>query len=86
MSAIDRLASLRVPPSGLGHALLFGIINRSADALSLAAAIEAAGFAVPWGGLLLVWGAGATATTVSRAPGGLGVALYRIMVLTRPPA
>jgi uncharacterized membrane protein YbhN (UPF0104 family) len=74
VTALDRFASLRVGRRALGYALLCGTVNWSADALSLAAAIEAAGGAVPWGGLLLVWSAGAAATTLSPTPGGLGAA------------
>jgi uncharacterized membrane protein YbhN (UPF0104 family) len=74
VTVLDRFASLRVGRGMLGYALLCGTANWSADALALAAAIEAAGGAVPWGGLLLVWSAGAAATTLSPTPGGLGAA------------
>jgi uncharacterized membrane protein YbhN (UPF0104 family) len=49
------------------------VVNWVADALCLAAAIAAAGLPVPWGKLLLVWSAGAGASTLSPTPFGIGV-------------
>ena len=71
--AIGQLASLRLGPLAVGYLLACSVVNWVADALCLAAAIAAAGLPVPWGKLLLVWSAGAGASTLSPTPFGIGV-------------
>jgi uncharacterized membrane protein YbhN (UPF0104 family) len=71
--AIGRLGSLKLSPWSVGYLLACGVLNWAADALCLAAAIAAVGAPIPWGKLVLVWGAGAGASTFSPTPFGLGV-------------
>jgi uncharacterized membrane protein YbhN (UPF0104 family) len=71
--AIGRLASLRLGPQAVGYLLACSMVNWVADSLCLAAAIAAAGLPVPWGKLLLVWSAGAGASTLGPTPFGIGV-------------
>ena len=68
-----RLGSLQLGPWSAGYLLACAVLNWAADALCLAAAIAAVGAAVPWGKLVLAWGAGAGASTFSPTPFGLGV-------------
>jgi uncharacterized membrane protein YbhN (UPF0104 family) len=70
----ERLGSLRLPPSGWMTVTGLALANWLTDAAVLAASIYAAGAAVPWHLLLLVYGSGIAAQSVNLTPGGLGVA------------
>jgi hypothetical protein len=70
----DRLGSLRLSPSGWLTVTGLALGNWLADAAVLAAGIHAAGAAVPWHVLLLVYGSGIAAQSLNITPGGLGVA------------
>ena len=54
----DRLGSLQLPPSGWMTVTGLALANWLADAAVLAVSIRAAGAAVPWHDLLLVYGSG----------------------------
>jgi uncharacterized membrane protein YbhN (UPF0104 family) len=69
----ERLASLQLPPSGWMTVTGLALANWLADAAVLAVAIHAAGAAVPWHDLLLVYGSGVAAQSLNITPGGLGV-------------
>jgi uncharacterized membrane protein YbhN (UPF0104 family) len=69
-----RLSSLQLAPSGWMAVTGLGVINWLADAAVLAVSIRAAGGAVPWHDLLLVYGSGIAAQSLNITPGGLGVA------------
>jgi uncharacterized membrane protein YbhN (UPF0104 family) len=69
----DRLGSLQLPPSGWMTVTGLALANWLADAAVLAVAIYAAGAAVPWHDLLLVYGSGIAAQSLNITPGGLGV-------------
>jgi uncharacterized protein (TIRG00374 family) len=70
----DRLGSLRLPPSGWITVTGLALANWLTDAAVLAVSIHAAGAAVPWHLLLLVYGSGIAAQSLNITPGGLGVA------------
>jgi putative heme transporter len=70
----ERLGSLRLPPSGWTTVTGLALANWLADAAVLAVSIRAAGAAVPWHDLLLVYGSGIAAQSLNITPGGLGVA------------
>jgi uncharacterized membrane protein YbhN (UPF0104 family) len=70
----DRLGSLQLPPSGWITVTGLALANWLADAAVLAASVHAAGAAVPWHLLLLVYGSGIAAQSLNITPGGLGVA------------
>ena len=70
----ERLVSLRLPPSGWMTVTGLALANWLTDAAVLAASIYAAGAAVPWHLLLLVYGSGIAAQSLNLTPGGLGVA------------
>ena len=70
----ERLGSLRLAPSGWMTVTGLGLVNWLADAIVLVVSIRAAGGAVPWHDLLLVYGAGVAAQSLNITPGGLGVA------------
>jgi putative heme transporter len=70
----ERLGSLRLPPSGWMTVTGLALANWLTDAAVLAASIYAAGAAVPWHLLLLVYGSGIAAQSLNLTPGGLGVA------------
>jgi len=70
---VGRLGSVRLSAPTVTLAFVWALINWGADALCLAAAIAAARVAVPWSRLLLVWGAGSAAGSLSPTPFGLGV-------------
>jgi putative heme transporter len=72
-TAVGRLSSVQLSASAIMLAFVWAVVNWGADALCLAAAIAAARVAVPWGRLLLVWGAGSAAGSLSPTPFGLGV-------------
>jgi uncharacterized membrane protein YbhN (UPF0104 family) len=69
-----RLGSLQLPPSGWMTVIGLALANWLADAAVLAVSIHAAGAAVPWHDLLLVYGSGIAAQSLNITPGGLGVA------------
>jgi pimeloyl-ACP methyl ester carboxylesterase/uncharacterized membrane protein YbhN (UPF0104 family) len=70
----ERLGSLRLPPSGWITVTGLALANWLTDAAVLAVSIHAAGAAVPWHVLLLVYGSGIAAQSLNITPGGLGVA------------
>jgi len=70
----DRLGSIRLSPSGSVTVTALALTNWLADAAVLAVGIHAAGAAVPWHDLLLVYGSGIAAQSLALTPGGLGVA------------
>jgi putative heme transporter len=70
----ERLVSLRLRPSGWMTVTGLALANWLTDAAVLAASIYAAGAAVPWHLLLLVYGSGIAAQSLNLTPGGLGVA------------
>jgi putative heme transporter len=71
--ALERLGSFDLGLVTIGCAFGWALVNWTADAACLAAAIAAIGVAVPWDKLLLVWSAGAAASSFSPTPYGLGV-------------
>jgi hypothetical protein len=68
-----RLGSLRLPASGWITVAGLALANWLADAGVLAVSIHAAGAAVPWHLLLLVYGSGVAAQSLNLVPGGLGI-------------
>jgi len=70
---IGRVGSLKLSAGSICYLLACSLVNWAADALCLAAAIGAVGLAIPWSKLLLVWSAGAGASTLSPTPFGLGI-------------
>jgi pimeloyl-ACP methyl ester carboxylesterase/uncharacterized membrane protein YbhN (UPF0104 family) len=70
----ERLGSLQLSPSGWMTVTGLGVVNWLADAAVLVVSIRAAGGAVPWNDLLLVYGSGVAAQSLNITPGGLGVA------------
>ena len=70
----ERLGSLQLPPSGWMTVTGLALANWLTDAAVLAVSIRAAGAAVPWHDLLLVYGSGIAAQSLNITPGGLGVA------------
>jgi uncharacterized membrane protein YbhN (UPF0104 family) len=70
----DRLGSLDLPPSGWITVTSLALGNWLADAAVLAVSVHAAGAAVPWHVLLLVYGSGIAAQSLNVTPGGLGAA------------
>jgi putative heme transporter len=70
----ERLGSLQLPPSGWTTVTGLALANWLADAAVLAVSIRAAGAAVPWHDLLLVYGSGIAAQSLNVTPGGLGIA------------
>ena len=71
--ALGRLSLFRLGPATLAPAFTWGVLNEAADACCLILAIKAVGAPVPWGGVLLAWGAGQSAGSFSPTPGGIGV-------------
>jgi putative heme transporter len=69
-----RLGSLRLRLSGWITVTGLALANWLTDAAVLAVSIHAAGAAVPWRVLLLVYGSGIAAQSLNITPGGLGVA------------
>ena len=69
-----RLGALRLSPSGWAAVTGLGLVNWLADAAVLAVSIRAACAAVPWHLLLLIYGSGVAAQSLTITPGGLGVA------------
>ena len=69
----QRLGALRLPASGWLTVTGLALANWLADAAVLAVSIHAAGAAVPWHVLLLVYGSGVAAQSLDITPGGLGL-------------
>jgi pimeloyl-ACP methyl ester carboxylesterase len=69
----QRLGALRLSPAGWVTVTGLALANWLADAAVLAVSIHAAGAAVPWHDLLLVYGSGIAAQSLNITPGGLGV-------------
>jgi putative heme transporter len=69
-----RLASLHLPPSGWATVTGLALANWLTDAAVLAVSIHAVGAAVPWHILLLIYGSGVAAQSLTITPGGFGVA------------
>jgi pimeloyl-ACP methyl ester carboxylesterase/uncharacterized membrane protein YbhN (UPF0104 family) len=69
----DRLGSLRLPASGWMTVTGLALANWLADAAVFAVSIQAAGAAVPWHMLLLVYGSGVAAQNLNITPGGFGI-------------
>ena len=68
----ERLDSLRLSPSGWLAVTGLAVVNWLADAAVLAVSIRAAGAAVPWHDLLLVYSSGMAGQSLNITPGGLG--------------
>lgn len=79
-AALRRLSSVRLSTSALTLSFAWALLNWSADALCLAAAIAAARVAVPWSRLLLAWSAASAAGSFSPTPFGLGVVDVALIV------
>jgi uncharacterized protein (TIRG00374 family) len=69
-----RLGSLHLPPSGWALVTGLALANWLTDAAVFAVSIHAAGAAVPWHILLLIYGSGVAAQSLTITPGGFGVA------------
>jgi putative heme transporter len=83
------LGSFRLSPVSAGSAGLLALANWLLDVVTLALALTAVGAPVPWQGLLLVWAAGALASSARLTPGGIGVvetALASALVAAGLPA
>ncbi|MBO0836697.1 MAG: flippase-like domain-containing protein, partial [Actinobacteria bacterium] len=87
---LDEVSRTTLPLAGYARAFGLGLANWALDCAALAAAIAAMGNPVPWGGLLLVYGAGAAVGSTGVTPGGfLLVELAMSAALTAaglPPA
>jgi putative heme transporter len=70
---LDRVASLRLPWPRYAEVLGLAVLNWVADCGALACAIKATGTPVPWGSLLLVYGAGAAVGSTGITPGGFAL-------------
>lgn len=70
----ERLGSIQLPVPGWMTVTGLALANWLADAAVLAVSIRAAGAAVPWHSILLVYGSGIAAQSLNVTPGGLGVA------------
>jgi putative heme transporter len=68
-----RLGSLHLSPSGWLTLTGLALLNWLTDAVVLAVSIHATGAAVPWRVLLLIYGSGVAAQSLTVTPGGLGV-------------
>lgn len=69
-----RAGSFHLPASGWVTVTALALANWLTDAAVLAVSIHAAGVAVPWRVLLLIYGSGVAAQGLAITPGGLGVA------------
>lgn len=70
---LDRVASIRLPAARYAEVFALAVVNWLADCACLACSVKAAGQPVPWHGLLLAYGAGATAGSTGITPGGFGL-------------
>jgi putative heme transporter len=71
--ALDALSAFRMRPREWGQTVGLSFINWLAGVGCLVAAILAVGASVPWTKVILVYCAGATASSFNLTPGGLGV-------------
>jgi len=69
-----RLGSLRLPASGWATVTGLALANWLTDVAVLAVSIHAVGATVPWHVLLLIYGSGVAAQSLTITPGGFGVA------------
>jgi uncharacterized membrane protein YbhN (UPF0104 family) len=69
----DRLSSLHPDPSVWARVSSLALANWLTDAGVFAASIYAVGAAVPWQGLLLIYGSGIVVRSLGITPGGLGL-------------
>jgi uncharacterized membrane protein YbhN (UPF0104 family) len=67
-----RLGSLHLPPSGWLMVTGLALANWLADAAVLAVSIQSVGATVPWHVLLLIYGSGVAAQSLTITPGGSG--------------
>jgi putative heme transporter len=70
---LDEVSSTRLPLPGYAWAFGLAVANWAFDCAALACAIRAMGQPVPWGDLLLAYGAGAAAGSTGVTPGGFGI-------------
>jgi uncharacterized protein (TIRG00374 family) len=70
---LDEVSSTRLPLPGYAWVFGLALANWAFDCAALACAIRAMGQPVPWGDLLLVYGAGAAAGSTGVTPGGFGI-------------
>jgi putative heme transporter len=70
---LDEVSSTRLPLPGYAWAFGLAVANWAFDCAALACAIRAMGQPVPWGDLLLVYGAGAATGSTGVTPGGFGI-------------
>src|SRR6202035_1255374 len=72
-NALDALSAFRMRPREWAQTVGFSFINWFASVGCLVAAMLSVGATVPWTKVLLVYSAGATASSFNLTPGGLGV-------------
>ena len=72
--ALDELSAFRMRPREWLQAVRLSFVNWLASVGCLVASILAVGAGVPWTKVILVYCAGATASSFNLTPGGLGVA------------
>src|SRR5258708_19681649 len=82
----ERLGSLQLPPSGWTKVTGLALANWLADAAVLAVSIRAAGAAVPWHDLLLAYGSGIPAQTLTITPPDLRLAPLPLSLPLLPTA
>ena len=70
---LTRIGDLRLGWRTVAIALAAAMVNWLTDVACLVCALKAAGAAVPWSAILIVWTAGAGAASFSPSPAGLGV-------------
>lgn len=73
-NALDALSAFRMSEGDWVQTFVLSCINWLASVACLAASIVAVGADVPWTRLILIYCAGATASSFNLTPGGLGVA------------
>ena len=71
--AMAWLTAIRLTWTQIGHIVWWGTLNWLLDCACFALMFKALGAPIPWGGLLLAYGAGQLAATLPITPGGLGV-------------
>jgi putative heme transporter len=70
---LDEVSSTRLPLPAYARVFTLAVANWLFDCAALACAIKAMGQPVPWGDLLLVYGAGAAAGSTGVTPGGFAI-------------
>jgi uncharacterized membrane protein YbhN (UPF0104 family) len=70
---LDTLSEYRLQPREWAQCLSLSLVNWVAGVGCLVASILAVGATVPWTGIILIYCAGATASSFNLTPGGLGV-------------